>query len=92
MGDSRSKVDASPWAPPGGPPRDCETEGRDPSGIEKTIITGSDPLDDAGAFVAGMEEYARLGIGKVWVGPPGPEPAAWVEKVTEKVVPRLRDL
>lgn len=72
--------------------RHCEAEGRDPGGIEKTIITGSDPLGDADAFVADMEEYARLGIEKVWVGPPGPEPAAWVERVTEKIVPRLREL
>lgn len=72
--------------------RHCEAEGRDPAGIEKTIITGSDPLDDADAFVTDMEEYAGIGIEKVWVGPPGPDPAAWVERVTEKVVPRLRNL
>ena len=72
--------------------RHCESEGRDPAGIEKTIITGSDPLDGADAFVASMEGYAELGIEKVWMGPPGPEPAAWVGRVTEKIVPRLREL
>ncbi|CAA9415871.1 MAG: hypothetical protein AVDCRST_MAG03-2201 [uncultured Rubrobacteraceae bacterium] len=72
--------------------RHCETESRDPADVEKTVITGSDPLDDVDAFVAGMEEYARLGIEKVWVGPPGQDPVAWVEQATEKVVPRLRDL
>jgi len=72
--------------------RHCEAEGRDPAGIEKTIITGFDPLDDADAFFADMEEYAGIGIAKVWVGPPGPEPTAWVERVTEKVVPMLREL
>ena len=72
--------------------RHCEAEGRDPASVEKTIITGSDPLDDADAFVAGMEEYAKLGIEKVWVGPPGPDPAAWVSRVTQQLVPKLRDL
>ncbi len=72
--------------------RHCEAEGRDPASVEKTIITGSDPLDEADAFVAGMEEYAKLGIEKVWVGPPGPEPAAWVSRVTQQLVPKLRDL
>lgn len=40
------------------------------------MITGSEPLDDVDAFVANMDEYAKLGIGKVWVGPTGPDPAA----------------
>ncbi len=72
--------------------RHCEAEDRDATSIEKTIITGSDPLDDVDAFISSMEEYARLGVEKVWVGPPGPDPAAWVARVTEKVVPKLTEL
>lgn len=51
------------------------------------MITGSEPLDDVDAFVANMEDYARLGIQKFWVGPTGPDPTAWVERVVERIVP-----
>ena len=46
----------------------------------------------AAVYLASDYEYAGLGIEKVWLGPPGPDPKAWVERVTEKVVQRLRDL
>jgi F420-dependent oxidoreductase-like protein len=72
--------------------RHCETEGRDPAAIKKTIITGGDALADVDGFVKTMEEYARLGIQLVEVTPPGPDPAAWVAQLTEQVVPKLRDL
>lgn len=69
--------------------RHCEAEDRDPASIERTIITGADPLQDVSAFIAAMEAYAQLGIEKVWVSPPGPEPAAWVTRVCEQTVDRL---
>jgi F420-dependent oxidoreductase-like protein len=72
--------------------RHCESEGRDPAHIERTIIFGSDPLDDMDGFLSGMAEYASLGIDKVWVSPSGPDPARWVEQVCEQAVPRLADL
>ena len=37
----------------------CETEGRDPAEIERTIIAMTDPLDDVDAFLTEMEGYAR---------------------------------
>lgn len=71
----------------------CEAEGRDYAEIEKTMLAvGSNALDDVDAFVAKMRACAKLGIEKVWVSPPGPDPAAWVEQVTEQVLPRLREL
>jgi F420-dependent oxidoreductase-like protein len=72
--------------------RHCDAEGRDPATIKRTIIGGGDPLADVDAFVKGMEEYAKLGIQLVEITPPGPDPAGWVGKVTEQVVPRLREL
>ena len=33
-----------------------------------------------------------LGIGQVWVSPSGPEPARWVERVSERAVPELAEL
>jgi hypothetical protein len=73
--------------------RHCDAEGRDGSGIEKTIILGGeDPLADVDRFLADMDDYASMGIEKVWVNPAGPDPAAWVTRFTEQVGPRLQDL
>jgi len=72
--------------------RHCDSENRDPAEIERTIIGGGDPLEDLDAFLTGMTEYAKLGIGTVWLSPPGPDPAGWVTRVTENLVPRLAEL
>jgi F420-dependent oxidoreductase-like protein len=72
--------------------RHCETEGRDPATIQKTIIPPANPLDDVGGFLASMDEYAKLGIQLVEVSPVGPDPVAWVTQVTGRVLPALRDL
>lgn len=71
----------------------CEAEGRDYAEIEKTMIaTGPNALDDVDGFIAKMKACAKLGIEKVWVSPPGPDSAAWVARVTDQVLPQLRDL
>lgn len=71
----------------------CATEGRDPAAIEKTIIWGpGDALAQVDAFLADMAAYAALGVEQVWVSPPGPDPATWVERFTARVMPALRDL
>jgi F420-dependent oxidoreductase-like protein len=72
--------------------RHCDAETRDPAEIERTITGGGDPLADVDAFLATMAEYAKLGIGTVWLSPPGPDPVGWVTQVTDKVVTRLADL
>jgi F420-dependent oxidoreductase-like protein len=73
--------------------RHCDTVGRDPATIEKTILAvGGNPLDDVDAFVAGMEQYARLGVDLVEVAPLGPDPVRFVTELSEKVVPRLAEL
>ncbi len=72
--------------------RHCETEGRDPAEITKTILGGGDPVGDPDAFVADMEGYARLGIDLVEIMPLGPDPVAIVSELGEKVVPRLAEL
>jgi len=72
--------------------RHCDDVGRDPAEVTRTVIAGGDPFADD--FVRTMAAYARLGVSQVWVGP-GPEvgdPAGWVRDLTEKVLPRLRDL
>jgi F420-dependent oxidoreductase-like protein len=69
--------------------RHCDAESRDPAAIERTIIYGSDPLADVDGFLSAMERYASLGIGQVWVSPPGPDPAGWVSDLTGQVTARL---
>lgn len=72
--------------------RHCDTEGRDPAEIKRTIIGHFDPLADIDAFLAAMREYAELGVQQVWVNPSGPAPADWTARVGEQVLPKLRDL
>lgn len=72
--------------------RHCDAEGRDPASVERTILGFADPLADVDAFIASMDEYARLGVDLVEVMPLGPDPAAWVTEVGERVVPRLAEL
>ncbi|MEO7352003.1 MAG: hypothetical protein ABIR34_06465, partial [Marmoricola sp.] len=40
----------------------CETEGRDPAEVQRTVVVGDDPLEDTDAFQRRMEAYAALGI------------------------------
>jgi F420-dependent oxidoreductase-like protein len=72
--------------------RHCETEGRDPASVAKTILAMQDPLPDVDAFLAGMEQYAKLGVTLVELMPTGPDPEAWVSRLGEEIVPTLRDL
>ncbi|RFA13889.1 LLM class F420-dependent oxidoreductase [Subtercola boreus] len=67
----------------------CDRLGTDYDAIEKTLITGADALDAPDTFLASMEQYAAIGIDLVTTAPSSPEPAAWVARTTEAVVPRL---
>jgi F420-dependent oxidoreductase-like protein len=69
--------------------RHCETEGRDPAQIQRTVIAGEDPLDDVDGFLRRMEACAALGIDQVWVGPRADDPAGSVTELCERVLPRL---
>jgi F420-dependent oxidoreductase-like protein len=68
----------------------CTDVGRDPAEVTRTVIAGGDPFDPG--FLPLMQSYARLGITQVWVGPSGPDPAGWVHRVTEEVLPELAAL
>ena len=72
--------------------RHCEAEGRDPASIQRTILAFGDPLADVDAFIATMAGYAEMGVSLVGAMPPGPDPAAWVSRLGEEVVPRLDEL
>ena len=68
--------------------RHCETEGRDPASIEKTILVLANPLDDFEGFLSQMDAYAKLGIGTVELIPFG-DPIAFTAHVGERIVPVL---
>jgi F420-dependent oxidoreductase-like protein len=73
--------------------RHCESAGRDPATVEKTILAvGADPAEDPDAFLASMDDYARLGVELVEVVPRGPDPVGFVSRLGELVVPRLTEL
>jgi F420-dependent oxidoreductase-like protein len=70
----------------------CKAEGRDPSTIRTTILGGGDPFGDPDGFVAAMAPYAALGVDLVEVMPLGPDPAALVESLGNRIVPELAAL
>jgi F420-dependent oxidoreductase-like protein len=70
----------------------CETEGRDYGEIDKTIIFGSNPLDDLDGFFASMEQMAKLGVSKVWVSNKVADPPAWADELCAQTVTRLAEI
>ena len=72
--------------------RHCADEQRDPATITRTILAMSDPLAEIDGFLASMEEYAALGIQMVDVMPLVEDPAAFVSRLGDEVVPRLAEL
>ncbi len=72
--------------------RHCAEADRDPSEIQRTILTMADPLTDVDGFLASMERFAGLGIGLVEVTPLVEDPVAWAGRLGEQVVPRLAGL
>jgi len=72
--------------------RHCVDADRDPGEIQRTILGMADPVADEDGFLADMERYAALGIDLVEVMPLVEDPVAWVERLGERVVPRLAEL
>jgi F420-dependent oxidoreductase-like protein len=70
----------------------CETFDRDPTSVQRTAIAAGDVLADVDGFLSKMERYASLGISQVWIAPPAPDPAGYVARLTEIVLPRLLEI
>ncbi len=70
----------------------CRTQGRDPTEIQVTILSGDNPAADPDGFLRKMECYAAIGVDLVEIMPNVPDPAALVREACEKVVPRLSEL
>jgi alkanesulfonate monooxygenase SsuD/methylene tetrahydromethanopterin reductase-like flavin-dependent oxidoreductase (luciferase family) len=69
--------------------RHCDDLERDYDAIDKTMIAMGDPVGDTDAFLASMEEYAKLGISMITLMPPTDDPVSWTTTVCEDVRPRL---
>jgi F420-dependent oxidoreductase-like protein len=73
--------------------RHCDDVGRDPAGIRKTAGLFTDPFTNKD-FWKTAERFAGLGFDLVNLGPlPGnPDPAGYVKRLCDDVVPRLSEL
>ena len=72
--------------------RHCADVGRDPSAIQRTMLTMVDPLADPDAFLRSMEPLAALGIGLVEITPLVEDPVTWAARLGDRVVPGLAQL
>jgi F420-dependent oxidoreductase-like protein len=73
--------------------RHCDHLGRDYDSIEKTIMAvGQNPLDDVHAFVDSMAQYARMGVGTVFLVPRGSNPVEFTQRAGAELVPALVQL
>ncbi|MGO4103831.1 LLM class F420-dependent oxidoreductase [Leifsonia sp. YAF41] len=72
--------------------RHCADLGRDPAEISRTMLSFFDPLSDVDGFLTLMEAYSAAGISQVWLSPRGDDPAGYVARVSELVLPRLSEI
>jgi F420-dependent oxidoreductase-like protein len=70
----------------------CEAVGRDPATVQKTVLTAEDPLADVDAFLRKAEEYAALGVSRIWIGWHGDDPVGYTTEAGRRLVSRLREL
>lgn len=71
--------------------RHCDAVGRDFSEIRLTAAYYVDPFADIDQYLRTLDRYAALGIDLINTGPlPGnPDPAGWVTRFGDRVLPRL---
>jgi F420-dependent oxidoreductase-like protein len=65
----------------------CAIEGRDPSSIERTVLSQWDPVRRAGQIVEQLGEFRRLGIGTVIASLRDVQSTAPIEAVGRDVLP-----
>ncbi|OBI67804.1 LLM class F420-dependent oxidoreductase [Mycobacterium sp. E796] len=71
--------------------RHCDTVGRDFSEIRLTAGNFDDPFTAVDDYLRKLDQYAALGIDTINTAPwPGnPDPAGWVKRLGDEVIPRL---
>jgi len=74
--------------------RHCETVGRDPGEIRKTVGVFTDPFEDTDAYLKTVERLAQLGVEMINVGPlPGnPDPVGFIRRLGDEVIPKLAEI
>ncbi len=74
--------------------RHCDTVGRDPAEIRKTVGVFADPFEDTGGYLKTVERFAGLGFEMINVGPlPGnPDPVGFIHRLGDQLIPRLTEI
>ncbi|OBG30369.1 LLM class F420-dependent oxidoreductase [Mycobacterium sp. E3198] len=74
--------------------RHCDTVGRDPREIRKTVGLFVDPFADTAGFLKTVQRHAELGVELINLGPlPGnPDPVGFIRRLGDEVVPRLAEI
>ncbi len=74
--------------------RHCDTVGRDVDEIRKTVGFFADPFTDVDSYLAKVERMAGLGVDMINTGPvPGsPDPAGFVKRFGDEVMPRISEI
>jgi F420-dependent oxidoreductase-like protein len=74
--------------------RHCDTVGRDPGEIRKTVGLLVDPFEDTDGYLKTVERYAELGFEMINVGPlPGnPDPVGFIGRLGDQLIPRLAEI
>ena len=74
--------------------RHCDSVGRDPAEIRKTVGFFIDPFEDLDGYLATAERFAKLGFDMVNAGPfPGnPDPVGFIRRIGDELVPRLAEI
>jgi F420-dependent oxidoreductase-like protein len=70
----------------------CEREGRDFADIRVTALTPLDPAADPDGFLRHAEQLAAAGVVHLHLRAPQPDPAGFVGRAAEAVLPRLADM
>jgi F420-dependent oxidoreductase-like protein len=74
--------------------RHCDTVGRDPAEIRRTVGLLNDPFDDTAGYLRTVERFAGLGVELINVGPlPGyPDPVGFIRRLGDELIPKLADI
>lgn len=74
--------------------RHCDSVGRDPGEIRKTVGLFADPFEATDRYLKTIERYARLGVDMVNTGPiPGnPDPVGFIRRLGDELIPRLAEI
>ena len=74
--------------------RHCDTVGRDPGEIRKTVGVLNDPFDNTARYLRTVERYAELGVEMINVGPlPGnPDPVGFIRRLGRELIPKLAEI